>query len=107
MSSPDSQGDKKKNQDQLGIGDRSTHGHWSPHMKEFSKLLKTLPDELLWGDLSTQQQRNLAQSLWEACNYKGKPKPGEFKDIEPKREYLEWVLRIEHDKQWQKALEKR
>jgi len=49
----------------------------------------------------------IAQSLWEACNYKGKPTPGQFKDIEPKRDYLEWVLRIDHERQWQEALKRR
>jgi len=65
-----------------------------------------LPEELLFGELSTVQERRFAQILWEASNYGGKPKPGNFKDIEPKRNYLEWVLRMEHEKQWCEYLEK-
>ena len=93
--------------DQFSPGNSSTHRKsCAPDSEEFSKLLKSLPEELLFGELSTHQERQLAQSLWEACNYGGKPKPGNFKDMEPKRNYLEWVLRIEHEKQWCNFLEK-
>ena len=76
-------------------------------MEEFSKFIKTVPEKLLFQELATPQQRRLAQSLWEACNYGGTPKPGQFKDMEPKREYLEWVMRIDHQEQWDKAQKKR
>ena len=94
--------------DQFSPGNSSTHRKsCAPDSEEFSKLLKSLPEELLFGELSTYQQRLFAQALWEACNYGGKPKPGNFKDMEPKRDYLEWVLRIDHEQQWCKFLEKR
>ena len=94
--------------DQFSPGNSSTHRKsCAPASEEFSKLLKSLPEELLFGELSTYQQRLFAQALWEACNYGGKPKPGNFKDMEPKRNYLEWVLRMDHEQQWCKFLEKR
>jgi len=61
----------------------------------------------LFWELATRQQRILARSLWEACNYKGQPKPGQFQDMEPEREYLEWVIRMDHDRQWREAQKKR
>ena len=71
--------------DQFSPGNSSTHRKsCAPDSEEFSKLLKSLPEELLFGELSTYQQRLFAQALWEACNYGGKPKPGNFKDMEPK-----------------------
>ena len=94
--------------DQFSPGNSSTHRKsCAPDSEEFSKLLKSLPEELLFGELSTYQQRLFAQALWDACNYGGKPKPGNFKDMEPKRNYLEWVLRMDHEQQWCKFLEKR
>lgn len=99
---------KKQNKQQFSPSDSSIHNEkCSPDSEEFSKLLKSMPEELLFKELSTQQQRQFAKALWEAANYGGKPKPGNFKDIEPKRNYLEWVLKIEHEKQWCKYLEKR
>ena len=108
MSSIDSSWHNKHNQQQLSPSNSSTHNKkCAPDSEEFSKLLKSLPEELLFGELSTSQQRRHAQILWEASNYGGKPKPGNFKDMEPKRNYLEWVLRIEHERQWCEYLEKR
>jgi hypothetical protein len=53
--------------------------------------------------LLTAQQKNLANALWEACNYGGKPLPGNFCDMEDKRLYYEWILRMEHRKQWKNS----
>tara|TARA_R100000458_G_scaffold13390_1_gene11173 strand:+ start:430 stop:756 length:327 start_codon:yes stop_codon:yes gene_type:complete len=95
------------NKNQFSPSNRSSHRkRCAPDMEEFSKLLKSVPEDILFNELATHQQRLLAQSLWEACNYGGKPKPGNFKDMEPKRDYLEWVLRIDHEDQWCKFLEK-
>ena len=95
------------NKNQLSPSNRSFHRERSaPDMEEFSKLLKSVPENILFNELATGQQRQFAQSLWEACNYGGKPKPGNFKDMEPKREYLEWVLRMDHEKQWCEFLKK-
>ena len=107
MESVDTTGKDKQNQQQFSPSNSSTHcERCAPDSEEFSKLLKSVPDELLFGELSTPGQRRFAQSLWEACNYGGKPKPGNFKDMEPKRDYLEWVLRIDHEEQWCKFLKK-
>ena len=107
MSTINNSRNNKQNQQQFSPSNSSTHNKkCAPDSEEFSKLLKSLPEELLFGELSTVQQRRFAQILWEASNYGGKPKPGNFKDIEPKRNYLEWVLRMEHEKQWCEYLEK-
>ena len=72
-------------------------------MDEFSELLSKVSTDVLWKVLMTAQQRMLATALWEACNYGGKPKPGDLKHMEKKRVYAEWVLRIDHRQQWNKA----
>lgn len=108
MAAPDTNRKEEKDKDQLSPGDSSLeHRDKSPYMEDLSKLLETVPDKILFQELATRQQRMLARSLWEACNYKGQPKPGQFQDIEPEREYLEWVIRMDHDRQWQKAQKKR
>ena len=95
MKSVNSTRNNNENKKQLSPSDSSTHHKkCAPDSEEFSKLLKSLPEELLFGELSTPGQRQFAQALWEASNYGVKPKPGNFKDLEPKRDYLEWVLRI-------------
>ena len=108
MTAPDASRKKKENKDQLSPGNRSLeHRSKSPYIEDLSKLLKTVPDKILFWELATRQQRILARSLWEACNYKGQPKPGQFQDMEPEREYLEWVIRMDHDRQWREAQKKR
>jgi hypothetical protein len=108
MTAPDASRKKKENKDQLSPGNRSLeHRNKSPYIEDLSKLLKTVPDKILFWELATRQQRILARSLWEACNYKGQPKPGQFQDMEPEREYLEWVIRMDHDRQWREAQKKR
>jgi len=108
MAAPDASGKKKEDEDQLSPGNRSLeHCSKSPYIEDLSKLLKTVPDKILFWELATRQQRMLARSLWEACNYKGQPKPGQFQDMEPERKYLEWVIRMDHDRQWREAQKKR
>lgn len=108
MNSQGSKGTEDQNQNEFSPSDGTfEHKFYSPHIEEFSRFLKTVPEKVLRDELTTYQQRIVAQSLWEACNYKGKPTPGQFKDVEPKRNYLEWVLRIDHERQWQEALKKR
>ncbi len=47
------------------------------------------------------QQKNFAKSLWEASNFGGRPKPGEMKYLEDKRDYYELVLMMDHQRQWE------
>ena len=51
----------------------------------------------------TPQQRLSATAFWEATNYGGRPKPGDFQHMEDKRLYAEWILKIDHRKQWETA----
>lgn len=93
------------NQEKLSPGDSSFQGfNHLPHIEEFSKLIKEVPTKILYDELSTGRQRQLAKSFWEAENFGGKPKPGQFKDVIPKREYLEMVMLMDHIDQWQKVL---
>ena len=58
MSTIDNSRDDKQNQQQFSPSDSSTHNKkCAPDSEEFSKLLKSLPEELLFGELSTVQER--------------------------------------------------
>lgn len=80
---------------------------WCTDMKEFSELIARVPFKVLWMELMTNQQRLLATALWEACNYGGKPTPGDLKYMEKKQDYAAWVLRMDHRQQYAKAKKKR
>lgn len=92
-----------KDQEQLCIGDVFFHGSYSPYKDEFSELLAKVSTKVLRSELMTHQQRMLARALWEACNYGGRPTPGDLKHMEPERMYCEWVLKIDHEQQWKKT----
>ena len=99
----DAKGAEDQDQQKLGNGDRALHVEECTDMDEFNQLLAMVSTDVLWKVLMTAQQRMLATALWEACNYGGKPKPGDFQYMEEKRIYAEWVLRIDHRQQWNKA----
>ena len=65
MSTVNNSRNNKQNQQQFSPSDSSTHNKkCAPDSEEFSKLLKSLPEELLFGELSTVQERRFAQILW-------------------------------------------
>jgi len=103
LSANEAQWSENHDQQEFSDGKGAFHGGSCPDMDEFSQLLAKVSTDVLWKVLMTQQQRTLATALWEACNYGGKPKPGDFKNMEKKRDYAEWVLRIDHRQQWNKA----
>ena len=90
-------------QQKLGNCNWPFHVDECTDMDEFSELLSKVSTDVLWKVLMTSQQRLMAKALWEACNYGGRPKPGDLKHMEKKREYAEWVLRIDHRQQWNKS----
>ena len=107
---------QSQNQEQLSIGDRATHDKKYPFLSEFSDLISKLSiGELL--ELMTQQQKMFANAIWEAENYGGSrtkcekrlkelhgPKWYQITSIDDhmadKRGYYEFVLQIDHRKQW-------
>ena len=86
-------------QDQLSVGDGAFH-EYSPFTEDFNELLKAMSTKTMLSLMSTQQ-KNFAKSLWEACNYGGRPKPGDLKHMEPIRDYYELVLMMDHQRQWE------
>jgi len=87
---------------ELGNSDVTLHENNIPYKTEFSALLAKMSIKTI-EMLLTQQQKQIAVALWEACNYGGRPKPENMSDMEPLRLYYEWVLRMEHTKQWKIA----
>ena len=102
LDSDDAKGAENQDQQKLCNGDRSFHVSACTDMNEFSELLSKVSTDVLWKVLMTSQQRLMAKALWEACNYGGRPKPGDLKHMEKKREYAEWVLKFDHRQQWNK-----
>ena len=103
LSTDDAKGAENQDQQKLCNGDWPSHVDTCTDMDEFSQLLSKVSSDVLWKVLMTSQQRLIAKALWEACNYGGRPNPGDFKYMEKKREYAEWVLKIDHRQQWNKS----
>ena len=89
-----------QNQQKFCNSDGSFHACNCTDMEEFNNLLSKVSTKVLWSVLMTQQERQMATALWEACNYGGRPKPENFAEMLPKRNYAEWVLRVRHCEQW-------
>lgn len=103
LESNEAEGSQDQDQAQLSPSDRPFHGSFSPFKEEFSELLSKVSTKVLRSELMTHQQRMIARALWQACNYGGRPKPGDLKNMEPERKYCEWVLQIDHEQQWKNA----
>jgi hypothetical protein len=116
-------GNQDKNQQQLGISDGAAHGQRYPFIEEFSEFLSSVSTQALKYKLMTYQQRLFAKALWEAENFGGSRSKCEarlkeiygfnWKSITkvadhmvPEREYCEYVLILEHQKQWNEAQQK-
>jgi hypothetical protein len=103
LESNDAKRSQDQDQEQLSPGDCAFHSSFSPFKEEFSELLSKVSTKVLRSELMTYQQRMIARALWQACNYGGRPTPGDLKNMEPERKYCEWVLQIDHEQQWKKA----
>lgn len=110
-----------ENQDQqkLRICQMATHGDKYPYIDEFSDFIGTVSTKAMKYQLMTYQQRLMAKALWEAANFGGsKEKCVEhltkiygprWRDVttleehmEEERIYCEYVLILDHMKQWDK-----
>ena len=103
-------------QEQLSIGNGTTHDEEYPYLSDISQLLHSLSTLELQG-LCTLQEMLLAKSCWEATNYSGSQEKckkrltelyGEdwdehvkFKDhFRSLKSYYIWALLISHRQQW-------
>jgi len=103
-------------QEQLSIGNGTTHDEEYPYLSDISQLLHSLSTLELQG-LCTIQEMLLAKSCWEATNYSGSQEKckkrltelyGEdwdehvkFKDhFRSLKSYYIWALLISHRQQW-------
>lgn len=108
-----------ENQDELSPGQRSFHSEDYPHLLEFSEFISNVPITSLKYKLMTFQQRLTAEAFWSAANYGGSeancakqlkeiygPKWYQITSIsehmEPPRRYYEYVLILDHQRQWDK-----
>ena len=103
-------------QEQLSIGNGTTHDEEYPYLSDISQLLHSLSTLELQG-LCTLQEMLLAKSYWEATNYSGSQEKckkrltelyGEDWDEHVKlkdhfrslKYYYIWALLISHRQQW-------
>ena len=86
-------------QDKFSISDWPAH-EFSHFTVDFKELLKAMSTKTMLSLMSTQQ-KNFARAMWEASNFGGRPKPGDLKYLEPKRDYYELALMMDHQKQWE------
>ena len=103
-------------QEQLSIGNGTTHDEEYPYLSDISQLLHSLSTLELQG-LCTIQEMLLAKSCWEATNYSGSQEKckkrltelyGEDWDEHVKikdhfrslKYYYIWALLISHRQQW-------
>ena len=123
LNSNEGSGSQDQERNQLGISNGAAHDQQYPFIEEFSEFLSSVSTQALKYKLMTYQQRLFAKSLWEAENYGGSRAKCEarLKEIygfnwksvtrvedhmAPEREYCEYVLILEHQKQWNEAQEK-
>jgi hypothetical protein len=117
LKTDESQRSQNENQEELCPGDRPTHDERYPYLTEFSEFISTVSTDALKSELLTHQQRLMAESLWSAANYGGSSAncakklkeiygPRWYKitsveeHMEPVRLYYEYVLILDHKKQW-------
>jgi len=119
LNSDYTQGAEDQDQQKLRDCDRTLHSEKYPYIAEFSEFISSVSTEALKYQLMTYQQRLLATALWEASNYGGSKEKcikhlteiygpkwrtvTRFEDhMEEQRVYCEYVLILEHMKQWDK-----
>jgi hypothetical protein len=106
-----------EDQEKFCPGDGPAHDVQYPFIEEFSELLQKVSTDVLKFKLMTYQQRQLAEAMWAAANYGGSEAKcaKHLKDIygskwyemtsiadhmEDIRPYCEYVLILDHQKQW-------
>ena len=91
---------QNQNQKEFGVCDRAAHENQYPFLHDFSQLIATMPIKDLKNDLLTEQQRQLATTLWEASRSKRQCDPTYKPQIKKLRDFYERLLIIDHKKQW-------
>ena len=117
INSTENQRCESENQEQLCPGQLPFHKENYPFIEEFSEFIASVSIDSLKYKLMTHPQRIMATALWEAQNYGGSkwkcvkhlkeiygPKWFEVTTLEQHmddpRSYYEFVLLLEHCRQW-------
>ena len=88
------------NQEEFGISDGTTHNDQYPFLHDFSQLIATMSIKNLKNDLLTEEQMQLATTLWEASRSKRQCDPTYKPQIKKLRDFYEKILIVDHKKQW-------
>ena len=117
LNSTENQGGQSNDQDELRPSQLPLHEENYPFIEEFSEFIASVSMDSLKYKLMTHPQRIMANALWEAQNYGGSkekcikhlkeiygPKWYEMttlaQHMDDPRPYYEFVLLIEHRRQW-------
>lgn len=120
MDPVESEREQDQDQNEFSPSQISAHNERYPFIAEFSEFLANVSTEALETKLMTQQQKQFARAIWEAENYGGSQSKCEtrLKEIYgpswrkiastkdhmiPLRDYYEYVLILEHQKQWDQS----
>lgn len=88
------------NQEEFGISNGTTHNDQYPFLHDFSQLIATMSIKNLKNDLLTEEQMQLATTLWEASRSKRQCDPAYKPQIKKLRDFYEKILIVDHKKQW-------
>jgi hypothetical protein len=120
LDTKESKGAQNQDQDEFRVSDRAAHDEKYPFIQEFSEFLASVSTDSLKYKLLTNQQRTFAEAVWAAENYGGDNRKCEKRleeiygldwrsmtkiddHMAPKRDYYEYVLLIEHQRQWENS----
>ena len=94
------EGQHNQNQEEFSVSNRAEHNNQYPFLHDFSQLISTMSIKNLKNDLLTEEQMQLATSLWEASRSKRQCDPDYKPQIKKLRDFYEKILIVDHKKQW-------
>ena len=100
LSTNNAEGQNNQNQEKLSVSNRAAHDNQYPFLHDFSQLISTMPIKNLKNDLLTEEQMQLATTLWEASRSKRQCDPDYRPQIKKLRDFYEKILIVDHKKQW-------
>ena len=100
LSTNNAEGQNNQNQEKFSVSNRAAHDNQYPFLHDFSQLISTMPIKNLKNDLLTEEQMQLATTLWEASRSKRQCDPNYRPQIKKLRDFYEKILIVDHKKQW-------
>ena len=100
LSTNNAEGQNNQNQEKFSVSNWAAHDNQYPFLHDFSQLISTMSIKNLKNDLLTEEQMQLATTLWEASRSKRQCDPDYKPQIKKLRDFYEKILIVDHKKQW-------